>query len=267
MIRFEDVTFVYPTGAKALDRVSLEIGRGEFVGVIGHSGAGKTTLAKLAAALLKPTEGRVLIDGRDSRSLPASEAARVVSYVFQNPDMMLFSPTIKDEVAFALRNLGFPEREVEERVVEALKAVDLEKPLSTPPHALSFGEKHRLAIASVLVMGAQALLLDEPTTGLDYGRSLKLFETLRQLNASGKAIVVITHDLDLLARFASRVVVLEKGRVARDGSTLDVLTDADFLESSGFMLTQLQQLARRLGVKALTPAELAEKIIERLGGR
>ncbi|QOJ79408.1 ABC transporter ATP-binding protein [Infirmifilum lucidum] len=266
MIRFEDVDFVYPTGVRAIQGVSLSIESGEFVGVIGHSGAGKTTLAKLATSLLKPTRGRVLIDGKDSKSLPASEAARIVSYVFQNPDMMIFSQTVRDEVAFALRNLGFPESEIEKRVQEALRAVDLNKPLDTPPQTLSFGEKHRLAIASVLVMGSRALVLDEPTTGLDYGRSLMLFDTLNALNASGKTIVVITHDLDLLARYASRIIVLEKGRVIRDGSTLDVLGDADFLESHGFMLTHVQQVARRLGVKAITPSKLAEELADRLHG-
>jgi len=264
MIRFEEVSFTYPTGVRALEKVSLEIGGGEFVGVIGHSGAGKTTLAKLATSLLKPTSGRVLLDGRDTREVPASEAARIASYVFQNPDMMIFSQTIRDEVAFALRNLGFPESEIQRRVEEALRAVDLNKPLDMPPHTLSFGEKHRLAIASVLVMGSRALVLDEPTTGLDYGRSLMLFETLKVLNASGKTVVVITHDLDLLARYASRIIVLEKGRVIRDGGAHEVLGDPDFLEAHGFMLTHVQQVARRLGVRAITPREVADKLVERL---
>ena len=263
MIRFEEVEFVYPTGVRALQGISLEITQGEFIGIIGHSGSGKTTLAKLAASLLKPTKGRVIINGVDSRKLPASEAARTVAYVFQNPDMMIFSHTIKDEVAFALRNLGFAERDIEPRVREALRAVDLDKPLNTPPHTLSFGQKHRLAIASVLVMGSQAIILDEPTTGLDYGRSLMLFETLRVLNAMGKTIIVITHDLDLLGRYASRIIILEKGKIIRDGEALEVLTDTDFLEQHGFMLTQLQRIAKELGVKELNPAKLAEVLLER----
>lgn len=263
MIRFEEVEYVYPTGVKALQGVSLEIKDGEFVGIIGHSGAGKTTLAKLASSLLKPTRGRVLINDLDTRQLPASEAARKVAYVFQNPDMMIFSQTVKDEIAFALRNLGFAEKDIEPRVREALRAVDLDKPLNQAPHTLSFGEKHRLAIASVLVMGSQTLILDEPTTGLDYGRSLMLFETLRTLNAQGKTIVIITHDLDLLGRFANRIIVLEKGMIIREGDALEVLTDTKFLEEHGFMLTHLQIIAKRLGVRDLSPVKLAEAILEK----
>ncbi|MGC8836419.1 MAG: energy-coupling factor ABC transporter ATP-binding protein, partial [Infirmifilum sp.] len=122
---------------------------------------------------------------------------------------------------------------------------------------------HRLAIASVLVMGSQAIILDEPTTGLDYGRSLMLFETLRVLNAMGKTIIVITHDLDLLGRYANRIIILEKGKIIRDGEALEVLTDTDFLEQHGFMLTQLQRIAKELGVKELNPAKLAEVLLER----
>ncbi|RLE74370.1 MAG: ABC transporter ATP-binding protein [Thermoprotei archaeon] len=266
MIVFEDVSYTYPGGVKAIRSVSLEIGDGEFVGLIGHSGAGKTTLAKLAVGLLKPQEGRVLVDGVDTRAAAVSDLARRVGYVFQNPDLMIFSRTIFDEVAFGLRNLGVPEDEVRERVARALEEVDLaHKPLDTPPYALSFGEKHRLAIASVLAMEPRTLILDEPTTGLDYGRCLKLFEVLKRLRDEGRTVVLITHDIDLLARYADRIVVLEEGRVARDGSVREVLGDLEFLEEHGFVPTQVLLLAKRLGLDAITPSELAEKLCSRLG--
>lgn len=267
MIRFEDVSYTYPGGVKAIRSVSLEIGRREFVGLVGHSGAGKTTLAKLAVGLLKPQEGRVLVDGVDTRRAAVSELARRVGYVFQNPDLMIFSPTIFDEVAFGLRNLGVPEEEVR-RVLRALEEVDLaHKSLDAPPYALSFGEKHRLAIASVLAMEPEAIILDEPTTGLDYGRCLKLLEVLKRVRDEGRTVVLITHDLDLLARYADRIVVLEAGRVVRDGPARRVLSDVEFLVEHGFIPTQVMLLSRRLGLKALTPREAAEEIYARLAGR
>jgi len=265
VIVFEAVSYTYPGGVRAIKSVSLEIRGGEFVGLIGHSGAGKTTLAKLAVGLLKPQEGRVLVDGVDTRRAAVSDLARRVGYVFQNPDLMLFSRTIFDEVAFGLRNLGVPEGEVRERVLRALEEVDLaHKPLDTPPHALSFGERHRLAIASVLAMEPMAIILDEPTTGLDYGRCLKLFEVLRRVRDSGRAVVLITHDLDLLARYADRVVVLEAGRVVRDGPARSVLGDVEFLREHGFIPTQVVMLSRELGLSALTPREAALEIRARL---
>jgi len=268
VIRLEGVRYRYPGGPEAIKGVSLEVRRGEFVGIIGHSGAGKTTLAKLMVGLLKPTVGRVLVDGLDTRETPVSVIARKVGYVFQNPEMMIFSATIREEVSFALRNMGLPREEIEARVREALRMVDLDKPLDHSPHALSFGEKRRLAIACILAMGTDAIVLDEPTTGLDYSRSLRLFEALDELRRGGRAVVVITHDTDLLARFASRIVVLREGVVVRDGPVESVLGDVDFLRQQGFVPTQLQLLAAKLGARTPTPEAVAEAVALRLkGGR
>ncbi len=266
MIVFENVSFTYPGGVKAIKSVTLTIRDGEFVGIIGHSGAGKTTLAKLAVGLLKPQEGRVLVDGIDTKTAAVSDLAKHVGYVFQNPDLMIFSHTIFDEVAFALRNFGVPEEEIKARVSKALEEVDLgHKPLDTPPYALSFGEKHRLAIASVLVMEPKTIILDEPTTGLDYGRCLKLFEILKRIRDSGRTVVLITHDLDLLARYADRIIVLEAGHVVRDGPAKSVLGDVEFLREHGFVPTQVVLLSKKLGLKSVTPEEIAREIYAKLG--
>jgi len=267
VIRLEGVRFRYPRGPEAIRGVTLSIEDEEFVGVIGHSGAGKTTLAKLIAGLLKPSEGRVLVDGMDTRSTPASVLARKVGYVFQNPEAMLFSATLLDEVAFALRNFGYPSGEIEGRVRAALERVDLRKPLSASPHALSFGEKRRLAIACVLAMDPSVVVLDEPTTGLDYARCLSLFTTLSKLNEEGRTVIVITHDTDLLARFASRVIVLEEGVVVRDGPAREVLSDVDFLRAHGFTPTQPQILASRLKASAPIPSAVAEALAEAWASR
>jgi energy-coupling factor transport system ATP-binding protein len=263
MIVFDKVSFNYGDKSFEIKDLSIEIGRGEFIGIIGHSGAGKTTFAKLAVGLLKPVSGRVLVNGMDTRATPVSELARKVGFVHQNPELMIFSQTILDEVGFALRNLGCPEAEIRDAVKRALESVDLVKPLSFPPHALSFGEKHRLAIASVLVMEPDAIILDEPTTGLDYARCLQLFRVLHNLYRSGKTVIIITHDLDLLGMFSNRILVFEKGKIVRDGPTGEVLTDVTFLEEKGFIPTQLQRLANMLRVKKLSPREIAEYIVEK----
>jgi len=260
MIKLEGVRFRYPNGPEAIKGVTLTVLDGEFVGVIGHSGAGKTTLAKLIAGLLKPSEGRVLVDGMDTRVTPASVLARKVGYVFQNPETMLFSATLLDEVAFALRNFGYPPAEIEGRVRAALEKVDLQKPLNASPHALSFGEKRRLAIACILAMDPSVVVLDEPTTGLDYARCLSLFNTLSKLNKEGKTVIIITHDTDLLARFANRVVVVEEGVIARDGPAGEVLSDIDFLRAHGFTPTQLQILASKLKAPAPTASAVSETL-------
>ncbi len=264
MIELKNVSFTYPNGPKAVDNVSLSIGEGEFVALIGHSGAGKTTLAKLIVGLLKPETGWVKVSGLDTKTTPVSKIAEHVGYVFQNPDLMIFSATIYDEVAFALRNRGYREDEVKKRVVQALKEVDLgHKPLDTPPYMLSFGEKHRLAIASVLATEPDLLILDEPTTGLDYARCLKLMEICERLVRKGRSVLIITHDFGLIAEYAGRVLVMKKGRIIRDGATREVLRDVEFLEKEGFMPLQSTLLARKLGLRALTPRELASAILER----
>jgi len=266
VIRLEDVRYKYPNGPEAIRGVSLEVKRGEFVGIIGHSGAGKTTLAKLMVGLLKPTAGRVLVDGLDTRETPVSVIARKVGYVFQNPEMMIFSATIREEVSFALRNMGLPEEVIEAGIREALRMVDLDKPLDHSPHALSFGEKRRLAVACILAMGTDVIILDEPTTGLDYSRSLTLFEALSELHGNRKTVIVITHDTDLLARFASRIIVLKEGAVVKDGPVDSVLNDVEFLRHQGFVPTQLQLLAAKLGAKTPTPEAVAEAVARKLRG-
>uniref|UniRef100_A0A7C4FBQ0 ABC transporter ATP-binding protein n=1 Tax=Thermofilum pendens TaxID=2269 RepID=A0A7C4FBQ0_THEPE len=266
MIFFENVSYQYPRGPLAIRDVTLEIRKGEFVGVIGHSGAGKTTMAKLAVGLLKPTRGRVLVDGADTAKTPVSELARKVGYVYQNPDMMLFASSILEEVSFALRNLGYPEGEIEERVLKALRAVDLNKPLTASPHALSFGEKHRLAIACVLAVEPDYIILDEPTTGLDYHRCLLLFEVLKKLHQAGRTVIVITHDLDLLARFSTRVIVLERGTVVRDGTPREVLGDIEFLSEHSFIPTHLLMLAKKTRSDELTPEGIARAVAAHLRG-
>lgn len=275
VIRVEEAGYAYPGGVRALRSVSLEVVEGEFIALMGHNGSGKTTLAKLMNGLLKPTEGRVLVGGRDTRSLSVAECARTVGYVFQNPEHQIFAPTLYDEVAFGPRNLGLPEDEVRRRVMEALEIVDLGKPLDSLPHLFSVGEKHRVAIASVLAMRPKVLILDEPTTGIDFGRSLQIMRILKKLNKEqGVTIILITHDLYLAAEYTDRTVILNRGEVVADGPTGRVLSDTNLLASNGLSPLQVTLLARRLGlgpggdgvVKTMQLVELLEEALK-TGGR
>jgi len=271
IVEVRDVSYVYPGGVKAIDGVSLSIRPGEFIALLGQNGSGKTTLAKLMNGLLKPTEGTVLIKGKDTRKMTVAECARIVGYVFQNPEHQIFASTIFEEIAFGPRNLGIPEEDVKRRVEESLKFVDLKKSLNAFPHLLSVGEKHRVAIASVLAMEPEFLILDEPTTGIDFGRSLQIMRLLQRLRDRGKTVMVITHDLYLAAEFAERIIILKDGKKFADGSTKEIISDKRLLIDAGLSPLQVTLLSEDLkdyGIPTNTirTMEFVEEFLEVLKG-
>ncbi len=246
IIRVEDIHYFYPNGVHALRGVTLNIHKGEFIALLGQNGSGKTTLAKHLNGLLVPHKGRVLVKGIDTRKVSVAKIAKIVGYVFQNPEHQIFAKTIFDEIAFGLRNIGVPEDEIEKRVIEALKIVDLNKPLDMNPHFLSTGEKHRLAIASVLAMKPEVIILDEPTTGLDYKRSRQLMELIKRLHEQGHTIILITHDMAFAAEYSTRTIILHEGKVIADGPTKEVFTQLDLLAKSSLKPPQITLLAIEL---------------------
>ena len=246
VIKTEDLWFTYPNGVQALRDVNVEIKRREFIGIIGQNGSGKTTLAKHFNGLLKPTRGRVLVDGVDTRRVSVAELSRKVGYVFQNPDHQIFGRTILEEVSFGLKNVGVPKEKFEETVKEALRRVDLDLPLSHSPHLLSVGQKHRIAIASVLSMKPDVVILDEPTTGLDYRRCVETMEFASELNRDGCTIILITHDVALIADYTERVIVLKDGEVIGDGPTKRILSDSKLLMKTYLYPPQITELAQSL---------------------
>jgi len=256
MIRVENLHFAY-NGREVLRGVDLTLG-GEILALVGPNGSGKTTLAKHLNGLLKPTRGRVLVDGMDTREHTVAELSRKVGYVFQNPEHMFFEETVFKEVAFGPRNLGLDEAEVEERVRWALKAVNLEGFEERTPYSLSGGEKQRLAIACVLAMKPRYLILDEPTTGLDWKAERGVVEVIKSLREEGHGILLITHDMDLVLELAERVVLLLGGVKAFDGPA-DEFFGLD-LERCGLERPELLVLAEKLGVGFV-------RSIEELAGR
>lgn len=269
VIKIEDVHYSYKSGLRALKGISLNIYRSEFIAILGQNGSGKTTLAKHMNRLLLPTKGRVLIDGIDSKKISVAEASRKVGYVFQNPEHQIFANTIYEEVAFGLKNMGFSEEYVERRVKDVLNIVGLNKPLDFFPHFLSIGQKHRLAIASVLALNPDVIILDEPTTGLDFKACLNLMDLLKALNQQGKTIILITHDLYLVAEYAERVIIMKDGTKVADGNVRDILTDVKLLMRNSLVPLQVTSLAISLneyGIRKdiIRSIELTEEIISLL---
>lgn len=265
LIRVEGVSFSYPGGPRVLESVDLTIAPGEFVAIIGQNGSGKTTLARLIIGLLKPETGRIMLDGRDRSTLGAAATAAEIGYVFQNPDHQIFAATVADEVAFGPRNFGLEAGEIERRCADVLHAVGLESERESDPFLLSKGQRQRLAVASVLVLRPKVLILDEPTTGLDYREQRRMMKLVADLNESGVAIVMITHTPWLVAEYARRVVLMRGGRKIFDGGVREFFAHHAVLSASSFRPPEVTALSRRFGTVALTAEELARWLKEQGG--
>ncbi len=259
LVEARQVSFAYQ-GPRVLDGVDLAIRPGDFVAIVGQNGSGKTTLAKHLVGLLRPTSGSILLSGKDRLSLSPAETAAQVGYVFQNPDHQIFAATVEDEVAFGPRNFGLDAAEIEQRVSEVLHAVNLEDARARDPFLLSKGERQRLAVASILALRPNLLILDEPTTGLDYREQRRLMGLIRELNESGIAIVIITHTPWLVAEYARRVVLMRKGRVLFDGGVRDFFDRDELLRESSFRPPEITALSRRLGFVALNVDEFVSAL-------
>jgi energy-coupling factor transport system ATP-binding protein len=252
-----NVSFGYD-GERALEDVSVAVRAGEFVAVIGQNGSGKTTLAKHLAGLLRPSAGCVRVCGADVREIPPKRMASEVGFVFQDPDLQLFSASVAEEVAFGPQNLGLPPDEVARRTRGALDAVGLSGREDADPFVLDKGDRQRLAVASVLSMSPSALVLDEPTTGLDYLEQRAMLDLLRALNARGMTVIIITHSPWVVAEYASRGVLMQAGRVLWDGPLRGLFQRHDLLSRAAFRVPDAAALGQRFGVNTLTVAELVE---------
>jgi energy-coupling factor transport system ATP-binding protein len=260
IVKIENLVHVYGERGRALDDVSLQIFPGEFLAIIGQNGSGKTTLVKHIVGLLKPTQGRVLLDGIDRAALRPAETANEIGFVFQNPDHQIFAATVFDEVAFGPRNAGLSAQDLEQRCAHALAAVGLEKERDRDPFLLGKGERQRLAVASVLALTPKLLILDEPTTGLDYREQSRMMDLICDLNRSGTAVVIITHSPSLVARFASRAVLMSKGRILFDGAVRQLFDQDELLASASFRAPEITILARSFGISALTVDEFVAQL-------
>jgi len=242
VIEVKGVYFTYPTGIEALKEVSLTIRDGEFVAIMGSNGAGKTTLVKHFNGLLKPAKGEVLVDGVNTRKVSIARLARKVGFVFQNPDNQLFCETAEEEIAFALKNFGFKEETVKSRVTWALNLLGLTQYRQTSPFMLSGGERKRLALASVLAWEPKVVVLDEPTIGQDFEQKERLRQFIVQLNAQGKTVIIVTHDVEFVADCGPRVVLMAEGKIVADGNAKEILTDKELTFKASIVPPQITQI-------------------------
>jgi len=256
----EDLSFTYPDGTLALEDISLKIYEGDFVAIIGQNGSGKTTLVKHFNGLLKPTKGQVIVDGVDTRKATVAELARKVGYLFQNPDHQIFSNTIEEEIAFGPRNLGLSEDEIKERVEEALEIFELTKIRKENPIFRSKGEKTRIALASIVAMRPKVLILDEPTTGLDWRQSEKVMQYVKKMHDSGHIIIFITHDMRIVAEYAKRVIVMHRGRILLEGDVRDVFAQPEILKETFLFPPQITQYAHALK-RNITDKEIPKSVL------
>lgn len=252
-IVLEELSHVYMEGSPfesvALDKVSLTIEDGEFVGLIGHTGSGKSTLVQHLNGLLKPTSGKITVDGLDlsDKETDMREVRRRVGLVFQYPEYQLFEETVRKDIAFGPGNLGINGEDLEARVCSAAAQVGLEEELlDKSPFELSGGQKRRVAIAGVLAMQPKVLVLDEPTAGLDPKGREELIDLMRSLNASGVTLVMVSHSMNDVARLCSRVLVMNHGRLALSGSAGEVFSHGKELKEMGLGLPDGARLAALL---------------------
>ncbi|HEU4673096.1 MAG TPA: energy-coupling factor transporter ATPase [Candidatus Limnocylindrales bacterium] len=247
LIDVRDLRFSYPsTQSSALDGIDVSIGRGEFVALIGQNGSGKSTLVKCLAGLLRPASGEIRIDDELVTPKTARALPRRIGVVLQNPDTQLFRMSVREEVAFGLQNIGVPESEQQERIQAALDLTGLTAAADVYPFKLSFGDRRKVAVASIVAMRPLVLVFDEPTTGQDYAGRYRLCEIARDLNGLGTTVIMITHDMDLVARYAPRTVVLGLGRVILDGPTRDAFARPDVLRETYLEPPQAARLAQEL---------------------
>jgi energy-coupling factor transport system ATP-binding protein len=265
IVAIDDLRFAYPDGAIALEGVSLAIDPGSVVGIVGQNGSGKTTLAKHLNGLLRPTSGRVVVDGLDTTTYPVRVIAGHVGYVFQNPTHQLFARTVAEELAFGPRNLGVAPDEIDVRIAAAAASLGLVTHLGAHPHRLPLAVRKLVSIGSVLTMRTPVLVLDEPTTGQDHRTADRIADVIREVRAAGTTVVAVSHDMALVADIADRIVVLDAGRVVADGLPRAVLSDPALAASTRLTPPQITQLAMAMPGRAgreavLTVGELVAEV-------
>ncbi len=270
-IEISGLTYVYKPGIVALRNINLSIRHNEFVGIIGQNGAGKSTLLKNITGLFKPTAGNVLVEGMDTRTTTIAELATRVGLVLQNPEHQLFAATVEEEVAFGPRNLVLEPAEVAARVEAALEGVGLLHLRQEFPPALSKGDQARVVIASVLAMQPHIIILDEPTSGQDYRGCCQIMDLARELHRAGHTVIVVTHQMNLVAEYTERTIVLCQGEVLVDDTTRRVFSQPERLRRTHITPPQVTMLGLELAPRLELPEavlrvpELGDAVLARMG--
>ena len=256
IIQCRNLEHTYPNGVKALNGIDLDIFEGEIVAIVGQNGSGKTTLAKHLNGLLTPTNGDVLVNGMHTKDQGVFKIGQKVGYVFQNPDHQIFSELVYEEIAFGPRLREVPEEEIDQRVKEALEAVGLTGFEQEDPFSLTKSGRQRVAVASVLAVQPDVLILDEPTTGLDYREQRSMMDMVRRLNDQGSTIIFVTHHMWVVAEYAHKVFVIKDGQILLDGTTREIFAQEETLKDSYLRPPHFVQFSNRLGKTLLNPDEM-----------
>ena len=258
LFEFKGVRFSYTRETEALSGIDLKIREGEFVAVLGQNGSGKTTLAKHLNGLLRPTGGEALIGAAGAADRSVAELGRSVGYVFQNPDHQIFEETILDEVMFGPKTFGLDPESVAERARDALETVGLWERRGEDPFMLTKGLRQKVAVASVLATRPRAIVMDEPTTGLDYGELKQMMSLVKRLNDDGHTIVMITHCIWIAAQYAHRTVLMSGGEIIADGPTREVFSREDTLARANIIAPQIVRFSNGLGTTILSVEEFLQ---------
>ena len=268
MLELQDVTFYYTPNVPVLEHIHATIHDGEFIGLGGRNGCGKTTVTRLMMGLEKPVSGKIFHDGMDVTAQDAAQRSRFIGYVFQRPERQMFRPTVRDEVAYGPQQLGMSPSDIQEAVAHALKATALTELAEAYPPNLNRGEKQRVAIASAIAMHTSCIILDEPTSGQDSADKEHLMKLLTDLNKQGMTILIITHDMDILARYCQRVLVIGNHTKAFDGTPQELFTQREDLYELG--LNRPDAVTLSMAVPGIgyckSMEEFTAAMLKRLGG-
>jgi energy-coupling factor transport system ATP-binding protein len=261
MLKLKDIEFSYDRKHKILTDISLTIRQGEIIAFAGRNGSGKTTLTRLIMGLLNAEAGSIEMNGQDVTKCQAADMAKHIGYVFQNPDRQLFASTVREEIIYGPMQLGFTKKEIELQLEIVLQATDLAAFAEWAPQTLPRGIKQRLSIASALAAKPQLLILDEPTTGQDCRERTKLLRLMRKLNLEGMTVLIVSHDMDIIAEHAKTMIVLENGKIKFNGAPKELFANEKKTVELGLELPEAVRISRDLGLDiCMTPADIYQKM-------
>ncbi len=246
IVDVQNLWFRYENQDWALRDINLQIQPGEFVAIIGQNGAGKTTLLKHFNGILLPEKGKVLVNGEETKNIPLDQMATRVGYCYQNPDHQIFNLTVRSELEFGLKNLHIPEDEIHKRINRVLETVELKGFEEEYPFALSRGQRQKLAVGTILAMNPPLMIIDEPTTGMDWKGGEAMMNLIKDLHESGQTIVMITHDMRIVTAYASRVVLMAQSQVLAEGTPREIFVQDDLLRKAFIEAPQITRIAQAL---------------------
>lgn len=269
-IEIKNVSFTYPNGFEALKDLNFNIYQNELVAIIGQNGAGKSTLLKNLTGLLKPTEGDILVNGSNTKDITIAKLSTKLGFVLQNPDRQLFADTVREEIEFGPRNLKLSQEEIDARVEDALVLTGLKGHRDDFPPSLSAGEREKVVVASVVAMRPDIIILDEPTTGQDYRGCHQIMDIAKRFHEAGHTVIIVTHDMSLVAEYAKRTIVFCRGQVLLDDTTANVFSQPEVLKQAYVIPPQVTRAGVELSIYPksdkvfLNTGELAGRLLDEI---